>query len=255
MDRNDQVQKALMFDGRETYVDVPVDVFTDIADVNGEAHEITVSLWHYGDILTWDGKPVIKTHRHLFFGENPDHHLDDPDDSWSTRKLNLYFLPNSNTVYATIGSDPNEPTSINFLSKLPNLEDVEDQWNHWALTKDANAGELKVYLNGALWTSGTGMYHSVNGIAQFFIGAVMNPGPLDKGFITGKLDDFRIYDYALSQGEICSLADMTIGSTYTQPMQLLLHSEANTNIYEDNTIDFKDHAVLAQTWLEEKIWP
>ena len=254
LDRNDQLNKALLFDGIETHVDVPVDVFTDIADVNGEANEITISLWYYGEPGT------ANTHRHLFFGDNPADHPDEPNDTWNMRKLNLYLLPGPSTVYATIGSDPNNPGSFDSISKIPKLEDVEGQWNHWALTKDANAGELNVYLNGALWASSTGMHHPVCNIALFWIGAESGreatPPYNFRGFITGKIDDFCIYDYVLSQGEVCSLAGMTVGTTYHQPMQLLLAEEnINTNIYDDYQIDFKDFAMLATTWLDYIEWP
>jgi len=259
LDRNGQLQKSLLFDGHYTYVDVPLDVFTDMYDVNGQAHEITISLWHFGDLLTWDLKPVSDTHRHLFFAENPAAHPEDPNNTWEWRNLNLYFQNKNSTVHVAMGNDGSP--AVDAITKLPESEDVyEDQWNHWAVTKDAVAGELKVYLNGALWNWNTSPATiPIANIGVFRIGAETgredDPPYSLRGYLTGKIDDFRIYDYALSQGEICSLADMTIGSTYTQPMQLLLKSDANTDIYEDGTINFKDHAVLANTWLEEKIWP
>ena len=255
LDRNDQLNKALLFDGSETYVDVGVDVFTDIADVNGEANEITVSLWYYGE------PGVTRTHRHLFFADNVADHPDDPNDTWSWRKLNMYLQPSSNAAHIVVGSDPNDPANYDSLPpKAPMLEDIEGQWTHWAITKDANAGELKVYLNGAFWHSGTGMYYPVHNIAVFWLGAESgredDPPYELRAFITGKMDDFQIYDYALSQGEVCSLAGMTVGSTYHQPIQLLLAEEnINTNIYDDYQIDFKDFAMLATTWLDYVVWP
>jgi len=255
LDRNDQLNKALMFDGTETHVDIPVDtgLFSGI-----DGNEITISLWHFGDLLTSENKPVSDTHRHLFLGENPADHPEDPNNTWDWRKLNLYFQNKNSTVHVAMGNDGN---GLDAITKLPESEDVyEDRWNHWAVTKNCHTGELKVYLNGALW------HWNINPatipiatIGVFRIGAETgredDPPYNLRGYLTGKIDDFRIYDYALSQGEICSLADMTLGSTYTQPMQLLLKSDANTDIYEDGTINFKDHAVLANTWLEEKMWP
>ena len=252
LDRNDQLNKALMFDGTETHVDVPVDVFTDIADVNEEASEITVSLWHYGEPGT------TNTHRHVFFAENPADHPEDLNDTWNWRNLNLYFMPANNNVYVTLGNDAQG--HLDWIMKTPNLEDVEGQWNHWAVTKDCHAGELKVYLNGALWNWNINPATiPIANIGVFRIGAETgredDPPYNLRGYLTGKIDDFRIYDYALSQGEICSLADMSVGSTYTQPLSLLLYPDDNTNIYEDDRIDFKDFAMLATSWLDYIEWP
>jgi hypothetical protein len=259
LDRNDQVQKALMFDGTETHVDVPLDVFADMYDVNGQAHEITVSLWHYGDPL------YLKTHRHIFFGENVAEHPEDPNASWDYAKLNMYLQPTSSTVFVAVGNelyDPNDDTPYRTqrIYKSTQPKDVAGQWNHWAVTKDCHTGELKVYLNGTLWLFDTGLHYPIHNMGLFWIGAESgresDPPYNHRGFINGLIDDFQIYDYALSQGEICSLADMTIGSTYHQPIQPLLKEEnVNTNIYDDYQIDFKDFAMLATTWLDYVIWP
>jgi len=259
LDRNGQLQKSLLFDGTETYVDVPLDVFTDIYDVNGEIHEITVSLWHYGE------PGFDNTHRHIFFGENVAEHPEDPNASWEFAKLNMYLQPSGSAVHVAVGNelyDPNDDTPYRTqrIYKGTNPEDVEGQWNHWAITKDCDAGELKVYLNGALWLSGTDLHYPVHNVALFWLGAESgredDPPYELRGFVNGLLDDFQIYDYALSQAEICSLAGMTLGSTYHQPMYLLLDDESiNTNIYDDYQIDFKDFAVLATSWLDYIEWP
>ena len=60
----------------------------------------------------------------------------------------------------------------------------------------------------------------------------------------GDMDEVRIYDYALSAAEVLSLAG---GGTYTQ--------ELTTDIYDDNTINFKDYDILADNWLKEIFWP
>jgi hypothetical protein len=70
-------------------------------------------------------------------------------------------------------------------------------------------------------------------------------------FFNGMLDDLRIYDYALTDGEILSLAG--VGEVYYP-----LTSPAN--IYDEEPINskkvnFKDLAVLADEWLQELVWP
>jgi len=276
-DRFDDYGFALTFDGYSTYVDVPVDLFAGISD------EITVSLWYYGDVWTGKKKEVTKTHRHLFFAENPAFHpYDDPctsadevNDTWDWRELNLYFQPGGTTVHAAAGNDatdvnqpgekdpcdPNHTFSVNQLTANGTIEDVQQKWNHWAVTKDANSdanlGELKVYLNGSLFASNMFARLKITDVGAFRIGAETGykDGVL-KGLITGRMDDFRIYDYALTQGEVCSLADMTPGTTYEQPVETLLRSTGlSTDVYDDNKIDFKDFSAMAATWLQEQLWP
>ena len=75
----------------------------------------------------------------------------------------------------------------------------------------------------------------------------------------GRIDDIRIYDYALSIDKILYVAGLP-GTVY-----IPLVSPANLNpkvgdegVYNANnidTIDFKDYAILINHWLEEIVWP
>jgi len=68
------------------------------------------------------------------------------------------------------------------------------------------------------------------------------------------MDEVQIYDRALSQGEVAWLAGLT--EEFTQPLYLLLiPSDPNINLYDDNTIDFRDIAELGKYWGEEQVWP
>ena len=62
------------------------------------------------------------------------------------------------------------------------------------------------------------------------------------------IDEFRIYDYALSQPEIAHAAT---NGTGIFDQQLICPADVNS----DNQIDFKDFAILADHWLEEHLWP
>ncbi len=92
----------------------------------------------------------------------------------------------------------------------------------------------------------------------------------------GKIDDFRIYDYALSDAEIANLANAA-GEPVIGPMVWykfdetsgdiaydssgngydaeVLFDRLTINLYEDDIIDFKDFAVLTDGWLEQELWP
>ncbi len=64
--------------------------------------------------------------------------------------------------------------------------------------------------------------------------------------IEGKIDEFRIYEYALSQNEVMSLAALSSGEF--QP-------DSPANLVVDGRINFKDYAVIANDWLDEQLYP
>jgi len=116
------------------------------------------------------------------------------------------------------------------------------RWNHWAFTKDVNSGKMQIFLNGVLYDSHTGSNSPMLGITSFEIGSGWYGG------YDGLIDDFRIYDYALSQAEIAYAAT---NGTGIFDLPLLLPADLNS----DNQIDFKDFALLADNWLENHLWP
>jgi hypothetical protein len=65
------------------------------------------------------------------------------------------------------------------------------------------------------------------------------------------LDDVRIYNYALTHGEVLSLAG--VGTLYVPapPPAELYEGEAEGS----RLINFKDYALLTDRWLEEDFFP
>jgi len=74
------------------------------------------------------------------------------------------------------------------------------QWVHFAFTKDADAGEVMIYVNGEPFHSGTGATLVMTGVNAFTIG-VRATSDHASGYI-GSIDDFRLYDRALTQEDI-----------------------------------------------------
>jgi len=116
------------------------------------------------------------------------------------------------------------------------------RWNHWAFTKDVESGKMQIFLNGLLYDSRTGANSPISGITSFEIGSGWYGG------YDGLIDDFQIYDYALSQAEIVYAAT---NGTGIFDLPLLLPADLNS----DNRIDFKDFAILADSWLSDQLWP
>lgn len=116
------------------------------------------------------------------------------------------------------------------------------RWNHWAFTKDVQCGTMQIFFNGLLYDSRTGADSPISGITSFEIGSGWYGG------YDGLIDDFRIYNYALSESEIAYVATNGTG-IFERPLM----TPADLN--DDNRIDFSDFALLADLWLENQFWP
>ena len=113
----------------------------------------------------------------------------------------------------------------------------EGQWNHYVFTLDTVAGLARIYCNGDKKAERTGATTGVSGISSFMVG---------NGFVSslnyeyfGKIDDFRVYSYAVSPDEVQS---MYTGGGYLPP-------DSPANLFKDGIIDGKDFAEFALYWL------
>jgi hypothetical protein len=109
---------------------------------------------------------------------------------------------------------------------------------------------MRIYHNGLLVAQNTDAFLPMDGAeaGQSTIGSKSNG---DRDYYKGKLDDFRIYDYALSHAEILYLAT-GIGSELYQPLQPVL---SPVDPDGDGKITFRDFAAVAEWWLRELLWP
>ena len=146
-------------------------------------------------------------------------------------------------------ADPNQPWDrLAWVQEEPE-KDV-GRWNHYAFVKDANHGVMRIYHNGLLVAQNTDAFQPMDGagLGQSVIGAAVDG---TSGYYKGRLDEFRLYDYALSHAEILHFAKGP-GSELYQPLQPVL---SPIDPYEDGRISFRDFAVLAEWWLKELLWP
>ncbi len=215
--------RAIRFDGRQDSVQL-----TGAADLFSKTTRgITIAFWQYGD-------------------ESP-HHTD-------TICCSNYIYGLENPVISiNLGNwrrpgrynwDCGRPWSYNDRLSGSHRYDSEwsGRWNHWAFTKDVKSGEMQIFLNGRLYDSRTGAKLPITGINSFKIGSGWYGG------YDGLIDDFRIYDYALTGPEIVHAATYGTGI-----FDLLLLLPADLN--QDNRIDFQDFALLANNWLEVRLSP
>ncbi|HUW17709.1 MAG TPA: LamG-like jellyroll fold domain-containing protein [Sedimentisphaerales bacterium] len=81
-------------------------------------------------------------------------------------------------------------------------EEWAGRWNHYAFVKDGDKGFQRIYLNGTLVAEEKGTKAPMSGVGAARIGIA--PDRFGDQYI-GKLDDLRIYNYALSEQEIAAL--------------------------------------------------
>jgi len=118
-------------------------------------------------------------------------------------------------------------------------EDWEGLWVHYAFVKNANVGSMRIYRNGQKVAERTSTYNSMSSIRDttFYIGAKRS----HSNDYIGDMDDFRVYDYALSNEEVAYLGDEG---------WLVVPLDSRANLYDDDVMDFRDFVILASQWLE-----
>lgn len=173
--------------------------------------EVTVSFWQFGD----DRLPVNST---IFEGR----------DNSNKRQMNVHLPWSNGQVYWDCGNNGGGYDRIN---KPADPSNFKGQWNHWAFTKNAMTGEMYIYLNGNLWHSGTGKYNSIN-VSDFVIGGSIVNNNL---FNYGGIDEFRIWNKALSPEEIKSRMSQKINADHEDYDRLILYYDFDGPI--DSSID------------------
>ena len=141
---------------------------------------------------------------------------------------------------AHITTNPNHPQNV---------------WVHYAFVKSASAGYMRIYQNGKIVAENTSAFDKsakrLDDVDTYFaIGAWRWAGGTG-GYVDGLLDDFRVYDYALSPAEVLSLA--VAGGTATSPLSQPLVTPSDVN--KDNIVNFKDYAVMADKWRQDVVFP
>lgn len=143
-------------------------------------------------------------------------------------------------------------TPWSFENRLAGGHRTKDEWagrwNHWAFTKDVRIGPdgdkgvMRIYRNGVLYDSRSGTDAPIEEITSFTVGSGWYGG------YDGLIDDFRIYDYALSEPEVAYLASDGTG-------QFLHPNVLPADLDGSNRVDLADFSMLADQWLGHQFWP
>jgi hypothetical protein len=219
---------CLDFDG-VGYVDIPSAAFTSVND------QITVTLWQYGTMTPAEVA-------HVLFQA---HDACAPYDLTVKGEL---WQPSATGCDVYFDAGYGGETSADSVMGRAGLDEYQGQWNHYAFTKNATTGEMKIYLNGVLFADQgeEDLVSPVTGteITLFKLGSDADG---DRRY-DGYMSDFRLYNYVLTYGEVRYVAGQMGGLYVPLPAP-------EVDLHEDGKVNFKDYVVLANTWLVETFWP
>jgi hypothetical protein len=165
----------------------------------GIENEITIMAWIYGNPAS------LPSNTYLLEG------VDDLD----RRQINLHLPWGNGQVYWDCGNDGSGYDRIN---KQANEEDYEGRWNHWAFTKNAISGTMRIYLNGQLWHSGTGMNKPID-LKKLNIGKGFNSA----GTWSGWVNDMSLWRKELTEMDIRDVMSKTLDPSHPYYSDLLLY--------------------------------
>lgn len=170
---NGYTNGGISFNGTSDTATLPESAFEGIES------EVTISVWTYGGATLPDRSTLLYA-----TNESRD------------RIMNIHLPWINSTVFWDAGYDG----EYDRINKVANASDFKDGWNHWAFTKNATVGEMKIFLNGQLWHQGTGKMKAITGITKAYLG--YNGVNLH---YDGVIDNLKIFKVALSESEVLDL--------------------------------------------------
>ncbi len=182
--------------------------------------------------------------------------------AWKVNNTNKRYI----TGYCpTLVMPPNNPTNRNVQilfrtspdGSIGSADDVfyqnagpedwgNDSWVHFAFVKYASEGKMYIYRNGVLIAANEQANSQLNVDAIKSEGFNIGRISVDDLEYHGKMDDFRIYNRALSQAEIAHLAGK---SSVYQPLRSI------ADIDDSARVEMGDFVAMVRTWSEQLLWP
>jgi concanavalin A-like lectin/glucanase superfamily protein/type IX secretion system substrate protein/peptide-N-glycosidase F-like protein len=191
---------GLVSSGQNYNLEITGSEYLDLPTVGLEyiSNEISIAFWSFGN------PDVLPTNTYFLEGV----------DDQNRRQASLHLPWGNSQVYWDCGNNG----TYDRINKAANPEDFSGKWNHWTFTKNAVSGEMKIYLNGSLWHSGTGKTRPID-LTKFTLGGSNNHA----GVYYGNMDEFQIWSVELSDAEITEWMSKSIDATHPQYNNLVAY--------------------------------
>ena len=180
------------------------------SDFSTVTNEVSVVFWAYGN------PDALPANTSAF----------EANDNLNRRQVHSHLPWENSRVYWDCGNEE----SYDRIDKAASAENLEDQWNYWAFTKNATTGSMKIYLNGNLWHSGTEKTNPID-IESFKFGSNVAETYPYFGF----MDNFSVWDTELTQANIENWMYKDVDATHPQYTHLINYF--NLNDGAGNTIN------------------
>lgn len=190
------------------YIDVPMN-----NNISGIDSSVTISFWAYGD-------PALQPMDGTAF---------EAVDSLGNRLLNSHLPWSDGNVYWDAGFSG---TSYDRINRITPQINYKGTWTHWAFTKDAATGIMKIYMNGTMWKTGSAKTKLMNGIRKFRIGKGNWNGSQT---YEGKIDEFAVFNTALSQATIQAYMNKFIDASHPNYSNLAAYYQFDDGNYQTST--------------------
>ncbi|MBB78606.1 MAG: hypothetical protein CL844_06345 [Crocinitomicaceae bacterium] len=136
-------------------------------------------------------------------------------DTNNTRIINIHMPWSNNNLYWDCG----EGVGYDRIYSSMIANEIDNDWHHWAFVKDQSSGEMKIFKDGSLWLSGSGLTRSVGMMHRLILGSNKNRTNNWKGSI----DEFQIYSAPVDQATIQNWYKKKIDNTHPNWSDLLVY--------------------------------
>ena len=203
------VERTAYIGGAEAYLNVADPSYAAVVGTEAAAsleNEITVAYWSYGD-------PEFQPQSGTTF---------ELRDAVGNRAVNVHGPWGDGVIYWDAGNDGGG--SYDRISKAAAASDYEGRWTHWAFTKNAVSGEMKIYKDGVEWHSGSGKTRSMSGAEIMRIGKGHWGGSQS---YYGKVDEFAIWTAELDEATIQEYMYKDLDGSHPNTDDLVLYYQFN----------------------------
>ncbi len=189
--------------GSNDYVSVP-DAAAPFSQLDSA---VTVSFWALGD-------RSLPQNTYAFEGR----------DAEGNRVLNVHLPWSDGSIYWDAG---NNGGAFDRINKAAPADAQKGGWNHWAFTKNASTGTMRIFLNGKLWSSGSGKKMAMTGITEFVVGKGVSSGSTS---YLGGLAEFSVWKKELDTAAILNLMNQSITPDNPDYQSLILYYPLNDSV-------------------------
>jgi Peptide-N-glycosidase F, C terminal/Concanavalin A-like lectin/glucanases superfamily/Secretion system C-terminal sorting domain len=211
----------LEIDGGAAGVNLPNSVGANISN------QITLAFWCYGNPAR------LPANTSVF----------EALDANNVRQLNVHLPWSDGSIYWDCGNDG---TGYDRINKAAATSETEGQWNFWAFTKNATTGVMNIYLNGALWHTGTAKTKPINIDRMNFARSVVN-----NYAYYGYMDEFSMWNTDLNLAAVQGLMYNSITPSHPNYSNLQAYykfDEGTGNVISDASSNGNHANMFSMTW-------